>query len=87
VDAARKPLQSQRGLLADLKGRGAELGFLSILIAHVLNITIVKERQDSLATEAMEEEDLEFNAMEIMQEHQAGGGSARFESWCSTSEL
>jgi hypothetical protein len=33
----------ERALLVDLKGRGAELGFLAILIARLLKIDIVKE--------------------------------------------
>jgi len=60
--------EDERALLADLKGRGAELGFSAILIARALKIDIVKELREALTIKALEEEEPEFNATEIIRE-------------------
>ena len=58
----------ERALLVNLKGRGAELGFLAILIARLLRIDLVKELRDALEVKAQEEEEPEFNPKEIVRD-------------------
>jgi hypothetical protein len=64
--------EDERALLMDLKGRGAELGFLAISIARLLKIDIVKELREALTIKALEEEEPEFNVTEIVRDLLSG---------------
>lgn len=64
--------EDELALLMDLRGRGAELGFLAISIARLLKIDIVKELRETLTIKALEEEEPEFNATEIVRDMLSG---------------
>jgi hypothetical protein len=60
--------EEEKGLLKLFQARGAELGFLAVTIARLLGIEIVKELKEALEVKTLEEEEPEYEPVQVVKQ-------------------